>query len=115
MKNSIGAAVLAAMTVSLAACDHQEDASLRSFEVAVAKEILAPARDPDQALAAKVREALGIGQGPAYGVEVTVDEGRVTLLGRVDSNAERKRFELTAAGVVGVRAVSNRIVVDPGA
>lgn len=115
MKSITRAAFVAALAVTLAACDHQDDSSIRSFEVAVAKEILAPAHDPDVALAEKVRDALGIGQGPAYGVEVTADEGRITLVGRVDSNAERKRFEVTAAGVVGVRAVSNRIVVDPGA
>ena len=115
MRNPIGAAVLAAISIFLAACDHTDDSSARAFEVAVAKEILAPTQDPDKVLAEKVRDALGIGQGPAYGVEVTADEGRVTLIGRVDSNAERKRFELTTAGVVGVRAINNRIVVDPGA
>jgi osmotically-inducible protein OsmY len=115
MRKPIGAAVLAALAISLSACDHTDDASARSFEVAVAKEILAPTQDPDRVLAEKVRDALGIGQGAAYGVEVTADEGRVTLVGRVDSNSERKRFEVTAAGVVGVRAVNNRIAVDPGA
>ncbi|MGH8766442.1 MAG: BON domain-containing protein [Burkholderiales bacterium] len=114
MRKPFVAAVLAAFALSLAACDHEEDASARAFEVAVAKEILAPKQDPDKLLAEKVRDALGIGQGPAYGIEVTADEGRVILLGHVDSNAERKRFEVTAAGVVGVRAIDNRIVVDPG-
>jgi len=115
MRNPISAAFLAASTIFLSACDHQDEASMRSLETAVAKEILTPARDPDKVLAEKVRDALGIGQGPAYGVEVTADEGRVTLVGRVDNSSERKRFEVTAAGVVGVRAVDNRIVVDPGA
>jgi len=114
MKNLARAAVLATIAVSIAACDKQDE-TVRSFEVAVAKEILAPKVDPDKALTEKVKEALGISEGPAYGVEVTVTDGRVTLFGAVDNSAERKRFEIIAAGVVGVRAVENRIVVDPGA
>jgi osmotically-inducible protein OsmY len=114
MKCNARAAAIAALALALAACDQARD-SVPSIEVAVAKEILTPVTDPDAALTEKVREALGIGGVPAYGVEVVVEQGRVTLFGYVDSTAERKRFEISAAGVVGVRSVDNRIVVDPGA
>jgi osmotically-inducible protein OsmY len=50
-----------------------------------------------------------------YGVEVTAHDGHVELWGTVDSSGARRRLELTAAGVVGVRAVENRLQVDPGA
>ena len=96
------------------ACDSDQDAS-RAVEQAVAREILAPAADTDQQLAEKVEKALGIGAGsPPYGVTVTAADGRVMLWGTVDSEATRKRFEVIAAGVVGVTSLDNRLQVDPG-
>lgn len=98
----------------LAACDGDQDAS-RAVEQAVAREILAPAVDPDRQLAEKVEKALGLDAGgPPYGVAVTASDGRIMLWGTVDSEATRKRFELIAAGVVGVTSLDNRLQVEPG-
>jgi len=106
---------IAALACVLAACDRQIDAS-RAVEQAVASEILAPAIDPDLVLANKVAKALGVDSVThPYGVAVTVTDGTVKLWGTVDSDTSRKRFEVLAAGVVGVRAVENRLRVDPGA
>jgi osmotically-inducible protein OsmY len=99
----------------LAACFHENDPA-RAVEQAVAKEILTPAVDPDEQLAGKVEKALGSGSAPlAFGVEVTARDGKVELWGTVESTAARRRFELIAAGVVGVKSLENHLQVDPGA
>ena len=95
----------------LAACDAQP-----GLESPVAQEVAIARIDPDAALAEKVERALGGEAAPlAYGVEVTASEGRIELWGTVDSNAVRKRFEVLAAGVVGVKAITSHLNVDPGA
>jgi len=107
-----GALLLPALLAALlAGCDAQP-----GLDPDVARETLAARLDPDAALAQKVDRALGIetGQMP-YGVEVIATDGRIELWGTVDSTAARKRIELIAAGVVGVRAVENHLRVDPGA
>ena len=114
MKSIFRAATLAVFAVSIAACEYAGDPA-KSIEVAVAKDILTPRVDPDVALTEKVKNALGIEEASAYGVEVTSSGGHIILYGAVDKTAERRRFEIIAAGVVGVRSVENRIVVDPGA
>lgn len=105
------------VALGLSACDDQGlfDLAL-SPNPAAAQQAVATRADPDGALAEKVERALGIDTGSLpYGVEVTADHGRVTLWGTVDSTAARKRAEITAAGVVGVRGVENHLRVDPGA
>jgi len=111
----IRAAAIAAFAFTLAACDSSHE-SESAVDPTVAQQLLAARADPDKALAEKVARALGNEPGSlSYGVEVTADDGRVQLWGTVDSTAVRKRMELSAAGVVGVKAVENRLVVDPGA
>jgi CBS domain-containing protein len=41
-------------------------------------------------------------------------EGRVTLQGEVESEAEREAVEVAARGVAGVRGVANELVIRPG-
>jgi len=95
----------------LAACDSQP-----GLEPAVAQQVASAAIDPDAALARKVEKALGIETGAMpYGIDVTATDGKVELWGTVDSTAARRRFELTAAGVVGVKAIESHLQVDPGA
>ncbi len=95
----------------LAACDAQP-----GLDPIVAQEIAIARTDPDGALAEKVERALGIDSGTLpYGVEVTATAGKVELWGTVDSSAARKRFELIAAGVVGVKSIESHLRVDPGA
>ncbi len=104
-------ACLAALALLIAGCNAQP-----GLDPNVAQEVASAKIDPDAALAEKVEKALGIETGSMpYGVEVVARDGRVELLGAVDSTAARKRFGLIAAGVVGVRAVENRLRVDPGA
>ena len=111
----IRAAAYAAIALTLAACDTSQNTEA-VLDPSVAQQLVAARADPDRALAEKVKTALGLdtGQG-AYGVEVTASDGTVQLWGIVDSTAVRKRFEVTAAGVVGVKALENWLVVDPGA
>jgi osmotically-inducible protein OsmY len=48
---------------------------------------------------------------PAYGVDVDVDRGIVTLWGTVDSAAQREAAEASAVHVPGVFGVHNRLKV----
>jgi osmotically-inducible protein OsmY len=48
---------------------------------------------------------------PAYGVDVDVDGGKVTLCGAVDSASRRDAAERIALGVPGVAEVRNRLNV----
>ena len=48
---------------------------------------------------------------PAYGIDVDVDGGRVTLCGAVDSASQRDAAERIAVGVPGVSEVRNRLKV----
>jgi len=101
---------IAAIASLIAACDAQP-----GLDPEVAQQLAAARIDPDAALAAKVGKALGVNGAAPYGVEVTASDGKVDLWGTVDSTAERKRFEVISAGVVGVRSVENHLRVDPGA
>jgi len=62
-----------------------------------------------------VRKALGTGEGAADRVDVTAADGTVVTWGTVDSSAERKRLETTAAGVVGVRSLRDDLKIAPDA
>ena len=73
------------------------------------------ARDPNADLAGKVRGALHATFGvPAGEIEVTAQEGFVFLYGHVASASLRIRAEQIAAGVLGVRGVTNELEVAPG-
>jgi osmotically-inducible protein OsmY len=74
------------------------------------------ARSPDATLAGKVRGALHatFGAGAAE-ISVTAQGGFVFLYGDVHSDSMRVKAERVAAGVPGVRAVSNELEVAPGA
>jgi osmotically-inducible protein OsmY len=111
----IHAAGCAAIALGLAACDASQTTD-SVIDPLAAQQLVAARADPDKALADKVKRALAVDSQPgAYGVEVTATDGTVQLWGKVASSAERKRFGLTAAGVVGVTALENRLQVDPGA
>ncbi|HKC85408.1 MAG TPA: BON domain-containing protein, partial [Blastocatellia bacterium] len=51
----------------------------------------------------------------ASDMEVSVNNCTVTLSGRVDSRLEKRRAEDIAESVPGVKDVSNRLTVGPGA
>jgi osmotically-inducible protein OsmY len=72
-----------------------------------------PATRPDEEIAGDVRDALL--EDPvteAFEIEVDVTDATVTLRGEVESWAEKKLADDVAAGVRGVRGVSNLIDVD---
>lgn len=92
----------------LSACDARP-----GVDPLVAQEIALAQIDPDAALAQKVVRALGDTAPLALGIDVTADNGRVELWGTVESDATRKRMEILAAGVVGVKALTSRLRVDP--
>jgi osmotically-inducible protein OsmY len=104
--------IRAVLTVSimyqLAACDAHS-----GVDPVVAQEIALARTDPDAALAEKVERALGDIAPLALGIDVTAENGRVELWGTVESEATRKRMEILAAGVVGVKALTSRLRVDP--
>ena len=73
------------------------------------------ARSPDTVLAGKVRSALHATFGTvAAEIGVTSQDGFVFLYGDVQSDSVRVKAERIAAGVPGVRAVSNELEVAPG-
>ena len=109
--NRTPALILVSVVFLLAACDGRN-----AVEPVVPQEVALARIDPDAALADKVEKALGTDNAPlAYGIEVTAQNGIVDLWGTVDSTAARKRFELIAAGVVGVKSLQSHLKVDPGA
>lgn len=48
-----------------------------------------------------------------FKLDIDVDEGRVTLSGRVESEVQKELAEQVAMSVEGVQSVDNRIEVDP--
>jgi hypothetical protein len=75
----------------------------------------APQPDPNQALAAKVKQALEAERRVnAQGLEVSAKDGVVSLFGTVDSQEEGAQAGRTAAAVPGVRSVENRLVIVKG-
>jgi len=64
----------------------------------------------DDALAVALRERLDwFGDLDLSGVEIRVDDGRVTLSGEVSDPDTRRRLEARVAEVLGVRSVDNRL------
>ena len=65
----------------------------------------------DSALAATANQALTANAAVPAGVEATAHEGSVTLTGSVGTAAEAIAAEETMAGVGGVVAIDNQIVI----
>ncbi len=69
---------------------------------------------PDAWITTKVKLAL-LTDDQVDGLDVNVDttEGRVTLHGAVDSDAEKQRAAQIASGIAGVKDVRNELTVQP--
>ena len=117
--------LIALCLAGLAACDSSQtqkklagvSAGLPSAAAAtpVAAVAAAPALDPNEVLAARVRHALETEKKlEAGGIDVTAFEGAITLWGTTNTNLERKRAEGAAAKIDGVKSVDNRIAVVKG-
>jgi hypothetical protein len=74
-----------------------------------------PKPDPNKELADRVKRALEeTAKIQAAGIDVTAQDGKVTLWGTTASNAERKRATAVAKKVEGVTAVDNQLKVVRG-
>jgi|SRR3989440_9359246 len=75
-----------------------------------------PKPDPNKELAAKVKQALEAPSAklPSGAIDVTAAEGKVSLWGTVESDAQRRRAAQLAAKVDGVKGVDNQIKVVKG-
>lgn len=74
-----------------------------------------PRTDADRALARRVKDALlAKGELKAHGIDITADNGVVTLFGTADSLANRKMAGDIASGIEGVKSVENKLVVASG-
>jgi len=77
--------------------------------------VAAPQPSADEILAERVKKALRDARAvPGQGVEATVERGVVTLFGTVPEAGDRGRVEKFVAGISGVQAVVNRLVVVQG-
>ena len=74
-----------------------------------------PKPDPNKELAQRVKRALESDkQIPAFGIDVTAVDGRVTLWGTTGTPGERSRAAQAAAKVEGVKGVDNQLKVVKG-
>ncbi len=132
---ALGASVLA---IGLAACDQiqslwkseKEAGSVSQVQlapkpveekiapitsVATAKPAQGPKADEDQALAAKVKAALGSdSQLKLLAIDAGAMGGVVTLYGTADSRVHREQAGQVAGDVPGVKSVRNELVVVAG-
>jgi osmotically-inducible protein OsmY len=75
----------------------------------------APKLDPNEVLAARVKQALEKdAKALAGGIDVTAAAGTVTLWGTAASDVARGRAAKIAQGVDGVKSVENKIAVVKG-
>jgi osmotically-inducible protein OsmY len=71
--------------------------------------------NPDAALAARVKAALAADERlKKFGIDVRAANRVVELFGTVDAKATRDRVAWVAAGVDGVKAVTNHLVLLSG-
>jgi hypothetical protein len=74
-----------------------------------------PKPDPNKELAQKVKRALeGEAKIQAAGIDVTANNGTVTLWGTAATAGERNRAAAAASKVEGVKTVENKIAVVKG-
>ena len=76
----------------------------------------APKPDPNKELAAKVKQTLEAPDSklPSGAIDVTAQDGKVTLWGAVPTNAIKKRAGQIASKVEGVTGVDNQLKIVKG-
>jgi len=116
---------IAMLFLSLAACgdappppapkvEKKQAEALRPKPVE-AKAPEAPKPDPNKALAQRVKKALeDDSRIPGAGIDVTANDGVVTLWGTTASADQRLRAAKAAAAVEGVKSVDNKLTVVKG-
>jgi outer membrane biosynthesis protein TonB len=75
-----------------------------------------PKPDPNKELAAKVKEALEApgSKLPSGAIDVTANDGKVSLWGTVASAGQRSRAAQIAAKIEGVKGVDNQLKIVKG-
>jgi hypothetical protein len=75
-----------------------------------------PKPDPNKELAAKVKQTLDAPDSklPSGAIDVTAQDGRVTLWGAVPTNAIKNRAGQLAGKVDGVKGVDNQLKIVKG-
>jgi hypothetical protein len=75
-----------------------------------------PKPDPNKELAAKVKAALDAPDSklPSGAIDVTANNGRVSLFGAVPTDGQRRRAAQVASKVEGVTGVDNQLKVVKG-
>ena len=75
-----------------------------------------PKPDPNKELAAKVKAALDAPESklPSGAIDVTANNGRVSLFGAVPTDGQRRRAAQVASKVEGVTGVDNQLKVVKG-
>jgi hypothetical protein len=75
-----------------------------------------PKPDPNKELAAKVKAALDAPESklPSGAIDVTANNGRVSLFGAVPTDGQRRRAAQLASKVEGVTGVDNQLKVVKG-
>lgn len=126
--------VVLAAALSLAACGEKPPAETVIAKMETAAEIAArqakqaaeeqkkaeeekadPKAAADGALAAKVKAAILAAPGlKNLAMDVRASDGRVTLFGTTDNDAQRHQAEKVAAGVAGVKSVKNELHIVRG-
>src|SRR6266850_2234756 len=114
--------LIAVCVAGLAACDTstiykqpEPQASAGVAQAKAAEAQQAPKLDPNEVLAARVKQALEKRERIlAAAIDVTAVDGTVTLWGTAASAAERSRAARLASSVEGVKSVENRIAVVKG-
>ena len=76
----------------------------------------APKPDPNKELAAKVKQTLEAPESklPSGAIDVTAQDGKVTLWGAVATNAMKSRAGQIASKVDGVKNVDNQLKIVKG-
>lgn len=75
----------------------------------------APAPDPNKALASRVKAALEAERSlHGQAIDVTAQDGVVSLWGTVADAGERRTAEKVAAAVAGVKSVDNKLAIVKG-
>lgn len=93
---------------------YQDHRPRSAEEQSRAREVLR--KSSDVALAGRVRSAITLSKRlSAYAIGVEARDGAVTLTGNVPSEVERDLAESLTAEIAGVKQLSNRIQIQPGA
>lgn len=107
-------ALSAALALALAACASDRSSSPSSSSgTSTSSEIKQDAKD--SWLTTKVKSALAadVGLKTLTGINVDSEGSSVTLKGKVDTDANKRRAEQVARGVEGVSTVRNQLTVEP--